>query len=156
MLINMGKIPVLYLLEYKKNSLEERKKSPQSQTMQSIENLFDELEENNTAEATASLLYTILLATVKPTFHKINVHAAMTPADVKDQFEPAIVQAKDLQEKYYKKKQAENKKHDSSFSTLDDMPFVTVKKHLNLKFTFIIMLVCCHRSFWMKWTHHLA
>lgn len=67
-----------------------------------LEDLFDEAERKDTPEATAHLLYAILLAQVEPTFHKINVHAAMTPAEVKVQFEPVISQANGLKETYKK------------------------------------------------------
>lgn len=65
-----------------------------------LEDLFDEAEREDTPEATAHLLDAILQAQVEPTFHKINVHAAMTPAEVKVQFEPVLSQAKDLEEAY--------------------------------------------------------
>ena len=49
-------------------------------------------------QTTAKLLYALLAAQLKPTFHKINVHAAMTPADIWHRFEPAFEQAKMLKD----------------------------------------------------------
>ena len=63
-----------------------------------MDTLFEEAEQEDTPEATAHLVFAILHAQVKPTFHKINVHAAMTPADVKCQFEPVLSQARALRE----------------------------------------------------------
>ena len=71
----------------------------------------------HTHQSTASLLYGVLTAQMKPTFHKLNVHAAMTPADVWDHLEPVFSQAKLLQEAF------KNKVADT-FSL--GVPFVTV------------------------------
>ena len=38
-----------------------------------------------------------------PTFHKINVHAAMTPAEIRKLFEPAFSQAQLLRDTYRQK-----------------------------------------------------
>ena len=71
----------------------------------------------HTHQSTASLLYGILSAQIKPTFHKVNVHAAMTPADIWNHLKDVFTQAKKLQEVFE--------------STVTDiptlrMPFVTV------------------------------
>ena len=42
----------------------------------------------------------MLSAQIKPTFYKLNVHAAMTPADIWNHFEPVFAQAKVLQEAF--------------------------------------------------------
>lgn len=73
--------------------------------IQSLDELFAEAETEDTPEATARLLQAVLVAQVEPTFHKINVHAAMTPAEVKDLFEPVFSQALLLQEAHKKKLQ---------------------------------------------------
>ena len=69
--------------------------------------LFNQMDSEDSPEATAHLLYAILLAEVESTFHKINVHAAMTPAEVKTLLQPVIAQAKDLQERYLDQKKNE-------------------------------------------------
>ncbi len=125
----MGDIPVIHLLEcnpVKENSDGVVETKLPSSPVNSIEELFQELKRDTTVEATVHLLYAIFSAKVKQTFHKLNVHAALTPTEVKDQLEPAISQAKDLQEKYYQKKQAENQNY------VEDMPFVTVSKGSSL------------------------
>lgn len=53
-----------------------------------------------TPQATAKLLYAVLTAQLKSTFHKINVHAAMTPADIQKHFKPVFDQAKALKEAF--------------------------------------------------------
>ena len=77
-----------------------------------METLFEEAEQEDTPEATAHLILAILQAQVEPTFHKINVHTAMTPTDVKRQFEPVLSQARTLQKR----------------SSTTASPFVTVMK----------------------------
>ena len=47
-------------------------------------------------QSTARLFYRILFTQIKPTFHKLNVHAAMTPTDIWNQLEPVFTQAKKL------------------------------------------------------------
>ena len=64
-------------------------------------------------EHTAFLLEAILLAEVGSTFHKINIHAALTPVDIITLLEPAIKQAQLLQE---------------TFSGTSTVPFITVSK----------------------------
>lgn len=66
-----------------------------------FDNLFQCCEANNTAETTAKLLYAILTAEVKSTFHKINVHAALKPAEIRKLFEPALCQARLLSQETY-------------------------------------------------------
>ncbi len=115
-----------------------------------LEQLFEEAEREGTPEAFARLLQAILTAQVQPTFHKINVHAAMTPTEIRQLFEPVFSQAQLLQHTYRRKMErirseesmaAVNAKRResiasrrsilssaSSTSTTDpeEMPFVTV------------------------------
>jgi len=69
----------------------------------------------NTHQSTASLLYGIMFAQIKPTFYKINIHSAMTATDLWNSLEPVFSQAKVLQETF----------NMMDTSTLDT-PFVTV------------------------------
>lgn len=117
-LLRMGDFPVIHLLEYKLSSEATESKSP---PMRSMGDLFKDLEREDSDVATASLLHAILSAQVKPTFHKINVHAAMTPSEVMEHFEPVISQAKDLLDIY------NYLKEDPSSAILKDIPFVTVR-----------------------------
>ena len=50
------------------------------------------------SQSTAALLYAILTTQVKPTFYKINVHAAMTPTDIENHLRPAFELAMDLKD----------------------------------------------------------
>lgn len=65
--------------------------------------LFAKAEGNNDSEATARLLNAVLMAEVVPMFHKINVHAALTPQEIKSLFDPVFSQAKLLHDIYYQK-----------------------------------------------------
>lgn len=124
-------VPLLTIKEHQINSLEE---------------LFAKAESECTTEATASLLHAILVARVEPAFHKINVHAALTPSDIKRLFDPVFSQAKKLQETYQQRVEVAMEKkmsvssvsqqstfsHSSSFSVSSDhdaVPFVTVRKY---------------------------
>ncbi|CAI8052619.1 E3 ubiquitin-protein ligase rnf213-alpha [Geodia barretti] len=51
---------------------------------------------DKSAQATACLLHAVLTSEVKSTFHKINVHAALTPQQVGRHLHPAIEQARFL------------------------------------------------------------
>ena len=51
-------------------------------------------------QATASLLHGVLASEIKSTFHKINVHAALTPDQIWSFLKPAIDQANYLKEAY--------------------------------------------------------
>ena len=75
----------------------------------------------HTHQSTARLLYGVLNAQIKPSFHKLNLHAAMTPADIWSHLEPVFSQAKMLQEAF------KNKVADT-FSL--GVPFVTVSTWL--------------------------
>lgn len=148
--------PVAHLLTFKEHSIQ-----------QSLEDLFIEVEaaKENGPEATAHLLLAILTAQVEPAFYKINVHAAMTPVEIKKLFEPIISLANELQCMYLQKVQNEKADTESttpqsssvSYITTDSslIPFVTVRV-----FTFtglICMLgVSSCRCFWMKSIHLLA
>ena len=77
----MGENPIIPLLTHEKQN-------------KSMEDIFETAkEEDYSPEATAHLLYAILSAEVDSTFHKINVHAAMTPEDAKKHFELVFRQA---------------------------------------------------------------
>ena len=78
-------------------------------------------------QSTAHLLHGILNAQITPTFHKVNVHAAMTPGDIKKHFEPVFSQARVLQEAY---QQRDGSRSVASSSTR--VPFVTVSSHLSV------------------------
>ena len=73
------------------------------------------------SQTTASLLHGVLSAQLKPTFHKVNVHAAMTPTDILSCFEPVFKQARMLREAY-------QHRQDSSSVRV---PFVTVSSALH-------------------------
>ena len=81
--------PVILLLKCKVTSETMSGVTPAKSLLQ----LFDEAKEKDSPEVTAQLLYAILCAEVQSTFHKINVHAAMTPADVGKHFEQIFCQA---------------------------------------------------------------
>ena len=49
-------------------------------------------------QSTGSLLYGVLCAQIKSTFHKLNVHAALTPTDIRKHLKPVFTQAKRMQE----------------------------------------------------------
>ena len=75
-------------------------------------------------QATAKLLNAVLCATIKPTFHKINVHAAMTPAEIEQHFKPAFQQAKELRDAYHRSKErAEGTDHSLSVDDTDGSLF---------------------------------
>ena len=80
--------PVLPLLTFKDSDYD------------SLDNLFEAVDQEASPEMTAHLLHAILKAQVKSSFHKINVHAAMTPTDIKELFAPVLEQAELLQNTY--------------------------------------------------------
>lgn len=88
-----------------------------------LDDLFDAAAREDTPETTASLLHAILHAEVEPIFYKINVHAAMTPADVKKEFIPIIKQARQLQHSCQLMRREENS---SSEGDPYNTPFVNV------------------------------
>ena len=75
-----------------------------------FEKLFSDAEKS--AEHIASLLEAILQAEVDSTFHKINIHAALTSADLETLLNPVVEQAQLLQKAFS--------------SSSDAVPFVTV------------------------------
>ena len=77
-----------------------------------IEKFFTDAE-NDSQENTAYLLKAILFAESNSTFHKINIHAALTPMDLKRLMNPAMEQAQKLQQ---------------AFSSCKAAPVVTVSK----------------------------
>lgn len=135
-LVPLRKDPVLPLLTFREP------------LVHSLEELFTEAEREKGPEATACLLQAILLAQVESPFHKFNVHAAMTPLEIKRLFEPVFSQARDLNNIYQQKLQhvAKLKSTESLSSTFkasppafpattepDVMtPFVTVRIYLML------------------------
>ena len=66
---------------------------------------------------TASLLQAVMVSEVKPTFYKINVHAALTPDQILCHLQPAIEQANYFKEAY------DNRGDNRDFLRV---PFVTV------------------------------
>ena len=54
-----------------------------------------------------------------PTFHKINVHAAMSPRDIQTVFNPAFEQARALQEIYQRKAQKEKEAAECRIALLE-------------------------------------
>lgn len=87
----LKKDPVLPLLSFKEP------------VTHSLKELFEEAEGEKGPEATARLIQAILLAQVESPFHKFNVHAAMTPLEIKKLFEPVFSQAKNLHNIYQQK-----------------------------------------------------
>ena len=70
---------------------------------------------------TAHLLHGILTAQITPTFHKVNIHAAMTPGDIQEQFKPVFSQANFLKEAYKRRDVSQRVASGSP-----RVPFVTV------------------------------
>lgn len=89
---NMGNNPMIPLLVQVTDKQESGNNCPVTAAV-SMCKLFDKAKNEDSPEATASLLYAIFSTEVDSTFHKINVHAAMTPADVRKLFEPIFRQA---------------------------------------------------------------
>ncbi len=61
-------------------------------------------------QATVMLLHAVLCAQIKPTFHKINIHAAMTPSDIQKHFKLVFDQARELSDAFKKSKERLHKK----------------------------------------------
>jgi hypothetical protein len=76
-----------------------------------MEQLFESVQRENTPKSLANLLHALLLAEVAPMFHKICIHAAMTPSEVQNYLNPVFQQANTIL-----------KEHTSSTGT----PLVTV------------------------------
>ena len=53
----------------------------------------------------------MLNAEIVPTFYKINVHAAMTPADIEKELKPVFLRAHELGESFQKSKKLEGLKN---------------------------------------------
>ncbi len=68
-------------------------------------------------QVTATLLLGVMNAQIKPTFHKVNVHAAMTPTEILALLHPVFDQARALKEGH------QSRGGDAAGSRL---PFVTV------------------------------
>lgn len=67
--------------------------------------MFDEAQQSNSSISIAKLLYYILKSAVQSTFHKVNVHGALTLDEIWTLFQPAIHQANLLQKQsQYEKK----------------------------------------------------
>ena len=82
----------------------------------SFDELFELSENNSSPETAAHLLNAILKAQVKPSFYKINVHAAMTPVEIQKYFTPVIEQA-ELLLRMYKQVRTRVASHSSSSSS---------------------------------------
>ena len=67
-----------------------------------VPSLHHPLPHKHTKQSTASLLFGVLSAQIKPTFHKMNVHAAMTPDDIWNHLEPVFTQARKLKDAFEK------------------------------------------------------
>ena len=86
--------PILPLLTLTKSQLQSFFIIPK---LQSLEGMFEVADQEKTTDSIAQLLYAITCAKFESTFHKINVHAALSPTDVFKLLEPAFSQAKKLQ-----------------------------------------------------------
>ncbi len=64
------------------------------ENVDSFDKLFEQADRDRSPEATACLLHALLVAQVKTVFHKINVHAALTPVDIKKLLEPIFEEAR--------------------------------------------------------------
>ena len=63
----------------------------------SFDQLFEQAEKDKSSpDATACLLHAVFVAEVKTVFYKINVHAALTPVDIKKLLEPIFKEARRL------------------------------------------------------------
>ena len=121
----MKKDPMVHLLTFNTDSLYK---------------FFNDVEISDSPERITHLLQAIFTAKVTPTFHKINIHAAMTPSKIKSLFQPVFDQAKLLhttyQEKLNQVRSEEPKKNQyfdthSTFSPPSSLsPFVTVRSNL--------------------------
>ncbi len=60
----------------------------------SFDKLFEQVDRDRSPEATACLFHAVCVAEVKTIFHKINVHAALTPVDIKKLLEPIFEEAR--------------------------------------------------------------
>ena len=78
-----------------------------------FDSLFKDAEIEDTPEATSRLLHAVLKAQVKTSFHKINVHAAMTPTEIKALLRPIMEQAQVLQATYQKVVERNNRRSSS-------------------------------------------
>ena len=144
----------------------------------SLDELFFKIERDSTPKATANLLQAILLAEVATTFYKINVHAALTPTEIKKQFLPIFDQAKLLekieQQGQKKNESAGKKKESTSTSSQGSLstsgysshtPVVTVS-YVSVRYVAMYCMWCIYpcklgiqlitshcfiyRCFWMK------
>ncbi len=60
----------------------------------SFDKLFEQADKDKSPEATACLLHTLLVAQVRTVFHKINIHAALTPVNIKKLLKPIFEEAR--------------------------------------------------------------
>ena len=88
-----------------------------------LDTLFEEFDRKKCLESTANLLQAILKVQVKSSFHKINVHAALTPAEIKALFSPVIEQAFLVQTIYQKIVRRIRRSSSSGSSRLKKVPF---------------------------------
>ena len=88
-----------YLCLMRNDSIIGLLKLPDNQSA-SLDELFDTAASEKTPKATSCLFHAILTAFVSSSFHKVNVHAAMTPADVRKQMKPVLNQANKMLQIY--------------------------------------------------------
>ena len=97
----------------------------------SLDELFEAAETHDNPETITHLLHALFTATVKPTFHKINVHAALTPTEIKALFEPAFLQADKIHNVQRAEEQQADKIHNAEEQQIAQsffrLPFVTVR-----------------------------
>eukprot|EP00731_Ephydatia_muelleri_P036542 Em0275g1a len=73
------------------------------------------------SEAIADVLHALFSAHIKSTFLKVNVHAALTPSDIRRHLQPAFALANELKSKFDALKATM-----SEFVAMDNVPFVTI------------------------------
>ena len=76
----------------------------------------------------------MLNAQILPTFHKLNVHAAMTPTDIQKHLKPVFAQAKKLQESFKSKTEGAPSLR---------VPFVTVSTQYSHVISYLVFTVFC-------------
>ncbi len=65
-----------------------------------LHQLFDIASKEKNSQHTSTLLSALLYATITSTFHKINVHGAMTQTEITNELKPALVQARKMLDVY--------------------------------------------------------
>ena len=103
-----------------------------------------------TSQATAELLYGVLTAQLKSTFHKINVHAAMTPADIQKYFKPVFEQANALKEAFERRAQSEQQ---AATSQVSKTYFACTCVWVHIIFVMIIYMYMYMRMYILLYFH---